>query len=317
MIKISIIILNYNTADYSEKLIKSLESNLDMKDIEIILIDNNSTDKSYRNIREKFPFIRLIENNENYGFALGNNIAANNAKGKYLLFLNPDVFISNNVVFDLLNYYEQNTNIGILSGLMIDEVGNPLYCFNKFWGVEWELYQLLGNGYKWKINKMLSRNEISDNTPFEVDWFHGAFIFIRSDIFKKIGGFNEKHFMYCEDIELCYDVKNKLGLKNICLPYVTFLHETRSTFKELSKDDLYFFHTNRGKLIFIENYDFAYKNIIKLLSLAGIIVRLMALPFWGKYKGRKSEKFIQLLKIIKLHLNKIYLLNSKYEFVNQ
>lgn len=315
MINVSIIILNYNTTNYSERLIDSLNRNLNLREAEIILVDNNSKDKSFKKINDDYPNLKIIENDKNYGFAEGNNIGVKSAKGNYLLFLNPDVLINDDVISDLLKYYEQNSNIGVISGLMVDEIGNRLYCYNNFWNIEWELYQLFGFGYNRKIKKMLSRNEILSKVPFEVDWFHGAFLFIRSDIFKALGGFNEEHFMYCEDIELCYDVKKILRLKNVCLPDVKFIHETRATFKDLSKDDLYYFHINRGKLIFLNKYNLIYRNLIKVFSLSGIVVRLFALPFWQKYRGRKREKMFQLYKIVKLHINKRYLLESKYEFV--
>jgi GT2 family glycosyltransferase len=314
---ISLIILNFNTTGYVERLINSISNNVDVKDYEIIVADNNSSDKSFRLLKDKYPFIKIVENEKNLGFASGNNSAVRHASGKYLLFLNPDIIIIDNSVDKLIEYMEENPDTGIISGLMLDESRLPLYFYNDFWSIEWELYQLLGVGYSGKINKLLSRKEIKESKPFEVGWFHGAYIFISKRNYEKVKGFSELHFMYFEDMELCYDVKNLLELKNVCLPYVQYIHETRATFKDYSNDDLYYFHINRGKLIFIQNYNFFYKNIIKYISFISIIIRILSLPFWSKYKNRKKEKYSQLLRILKLHLSNKYLSNSKLEYVNQ
>lgn len=315
MISVSVIIINYNTSAYIERLLESICRNLELRHFEFIIVDNNSADKSFKLLKEKYPFLKIIENPENSGFASANNIAVKQTSGGYLLFLNPDVVIQDNSLMQLKNYYESNPGSGILSGLMQDDTGNPLYCFNEFWNLEWELYQAFGFGYDRRIRKLLSQNEIFSETAFQVDWFHGAFMFISKDVFEKVNGFNEKHFMYCEDVELCYDVRNHLGLKNICLPSVKYIHETRATFKESSDDDLYFFHTIRGKLIFIQNYNFFYRNLIKLISVFGVLFRIIRLPFWSKFEHRKKSKLIQLLLILKLHFSNNYLLNSKFEFV--
>lgn len=317
MIDISIIILNYNTTDYVNKLLNSILINVDLKYYEIILADNNSSDKSFRSLKDKYPFIKIVENEKNLGFASGNNSAVRQASGKYLLFLNPDITIIDNSVDKFKDYLEGNPDTGIISGLMLDESHLPLYFYNDFWSMEWELYQMLGIGYTGKIKKLLSRKEINESIPFEVDWFHGACIFISKRNYEGVTGFNESHFMYFEDMELCYEVKNKLALKNVCLPYVKYEHETRSTFKDYSNDDLYFFHINRGKLLFIQNYNYFYKNIIKFLSFISIIIRMLSLPFWSKYSKRKKEKFSQLLRILKLHFSNKYLSNSKLEYVKQ
>ncbi len=315
MIKTSIIILNYNTASYSEKLIESINEHLNLNECEVILADNNSKDKSFRKISNRFPFIRIIEFDNNLGFATGNNKATEYAKGEYLLFLNPDVIIRENNLNILRDYLETHPDVGIVSGLMVDIENKPIYCYNSFPTIEWELFQFLGFGYDYKIKKLLSRKEIEDNSTFEVDWFHGAFILTSKNNFKAVNGFNEDHFMYYEDVELCYSLKNKLGLKNVCIPKLRYIHHTRATFCDVSKDDIYYFHINRGKLIFIQNYSFIRRNLLKLISFGGVIIRILLLPFWKKYRKIKKSKFIQLLKISRLHISRKYLFSSKYEFI--
>lgn len=315
MISVSIIILNYNTTNDIDTLLESIVCNLSSINYEVILVDNNSNDKSYRNLKDKYHFINIVENKNNSGFASGNNLGVRFAKGKYLLFLNPDIVLIDNSVYILYEYMENNPGVGILSGVMLDECHNPIYFYNDFWNIEWEYYQIIGFGYSQKIDKLLKRKEIEENIPFKVDWFHGAYIFMSKNNFEKINGFNETHFMYFEDMELCYNIKNIIKLDNICLPNVKFVHGTRATFKDLKNDDLYFFHINRGKLLFIRNYKYFYRTTIKFISLFGILLRILALPFWSKYEKRKKGKFLQLINILKLHLSRNYLKSSKFKYI--
>jgi GT2 family glycosyltransferase len=138
---------------------------------------------------------------------------------------------------------------------------------------------------------------------------------MRKEDFKALGGFNEKYFMYYEDVEICYKFKNILGKRNYCLPDIKFLHFTQSSINNKENDDLFIFHLHRGKLLFNENYSFPKKNIIFLMGLLSVVSRIIILPFWGKYKGKKKNKYSQLLKVLKLYFNKNYLQTSKFEYI--
>lgn len=314
---ISIIILNYNTTDHVESLLNSILLNLDLNKYEIIVCDNNSSDKTYKELYNKYPFINIIENISNDGFGRGNNEAVKSALGTYILFLNPDVIILDDSLDYLKEYFETNRNIGFLSGVMVDDDKKPIYFYNKYWDIEWEFYQVVGMGYNRKIRKLLSVKSLTDVVPFEVDWFHGAFLFTSRELFNEIGGFNEDYFIYFEDVEICFRAKNYNKLKNVCIPSVKIEHLTRATFDRPDMDDIYNFHIYRGKLLFIRYYPFLYRNTIRFLSVAGVLLRLVILPFWKKFVHRKREKFYQLMYILRLHFDYEYLLKSKYKYIKR
>ncbi|MBL0108197.1 MAG: hypothetical protein IPP52_13160 [Ignavibacteria bacterium] len=138
----------------------------------------------------------------------------------------------------------------------------------------------------------------------------------RSD-FKLTGGFNEKYFMYYEDVEMCYKFKNKFSKRNICITGIKYYHHTQASIDIDKNDDIYIFHINRGKLLFIQNYKFPERILIYIAGLTYVITRLIALPFWNKYKGRKKDKLTQLLKVLKLYLNINFLNTSKYEYIKK
>jgi len=318
--ELSIIILNFNTAKKLLDLLYSIQNFFPAKvnegTYEVIIADNNSTERIIEDYVEIFPQYKFIFFERNDGFSSGNNKAVNYSKGKYLLFLNPDTRLIDNSLEKFITYYEKSDNIGILSGLLVDENMNPIYCYNNFPSYMWELYQMIGFGYGKKIEILLNKQEIKQNREFEVDWFHGAFIFLSRDDFDKIGGFNENYFMYCEDVELCFKIKRILKKKNICIPQIRIYHLTRSTIRNNKNDDIYYFHMFRGKLLFNLNYNFFKRNILKILIMSNVILRIIILPFWKKYKDIKKYKLIQLIVILKMIFSNNILYNSKHKYIN-
>ncbi|MEZ4692167.1 MAG: glycosyltransferase family 2 protein [Ignavibacteria bacterium] len=251
----------------------------------------------------------------NDGFGCGCNFGAGIASGNYLLFLNPDIILLDDSVLELAGYLKNNPDSGITSGLMVDENRSVLYSFNEFPSFEWEFYQLIGFGYKQKIENLVSKKEIKENIIFETDWFHGAVFMIRKSDFEKSGGFNEEYFMYYEDVEICFNMKTKSDKKNVCLPSVRVFHHTRSSLGSESNDNIYMFHIHRSKIIFLRNYPVLKGFLLKLMGILYTVTRLAILPFWLKYKGQKKNKSSQLFKILKLYLSSSYVDNSKYEYI--
>ncbi len=317
MYDISIIIVNYNTSVHLKKCLKSIEEKLTGESIEIIVVDNDSTDREIEKFPSLFPRINFIFRKLNDGFSGGCNFGVEKSTGKYLLFLNPDIILKDNSLTKLKHHLEINIEAGIVSGVMCMEDESLLYFYNDFPSLAWEFYHLIGTGYDEKIKRLINIKEIKEGKIFEVDWFHGAFLMMRRVDFGEIGGFNENYFMYYEDVEICYMFKKILKKKNYCLPEVKFHHHTQSSLKDEKNDDKFIFHLQRGKLIFIENYSFIKRTPIYLTGLLYVISRIIYLPLWSKYRFNKSKKLNQLSKVLKLYLNKNYLYKSKFEYIRK
>lgn len=312
---ISIIILNYNTAAFTRECLYSILKYKGDADTEIIVVDNNSSERSIENLADEFDSVRFYFRITNDGFAGGCNFGANKANGNYLMFLNPDVQLSNFKLSILTDYLDNNESAGVVSGLMLDENKNVLYFYNNFPSLSWEISQLYSPNLQDKINFLNSKKEIIELKNFEVDWFHGAFMMMRKSDFIQAGRFNENYFMYYEDVELCYKFKNILKKKNICVPEFKYFHSTKSSLNNEKNDNIYVFHINRGKLLFIGNYKKLKRSLIYFTGLSNIISRIIFLPFWSKYKHHRKEKFNQLLKVLQLYLDKNYLNKSKFEYI--
>ena len=226
---VSVIIVSYNCKNFLDICINSVLSSFSNISGEIIIIDNNSTDGTKKFIRKFKDNIVFIQNNTNLGFARANNIGSANAKGKFLLFLNPDTIISENLIENYIKFYYSKKNIGLLSCRMVDGRGDFLPESKR--NTPTKLIALkkifnLNTGYY---------SELDTYEFGKVDVLCGANIFVKKNKFNELGKFNEKYFMYGEDIEL--SVKSKLrGYENYYLGKNSIIH-----FKGESNDD-YFRH---------------------------------------------------------------------------
>lgn len=214
---VSIIILSYNTKDLLHTCITSVRKHVTTLPIEIIVVDNNSSDDSVKMIKKEFPFIKVIESRENLGFSKGINLGAEHAKGEYLLFLNSDCEFLDNSFEYMISFMEKHTQAGIVGGKMENNDGSMQRSYNNFYGIKDIAIMLFGRE---KAELLLKKG----NEEQETDWVSGGFMLVRSSIFKQVKGFDEHIFMYTEDMELCFRVK-KLGYKIYYFPDARVRHE--------------------------------------------------------------------------------------------
>ena len=202
---VSIIIVNYNTAQLTVDCINSIREKTQGLTYEIIVVDNASEDKSSQIIRSTFKDITFIENRSNIGFGAANNMGAELATGKYLLMLNPDTIFINNALKVMYEFMEkpENRNIAVCGGMLIDGNGLPTVSFGDFPSPQKMILYSLPFANKIFRRSELKRLENSSSNFSVVDFVTGANFFIRRDIFKEEGGFDEKFLAYYEDTDLC------------------------------------------------------------------------------------------------------------------
>lgn len=197
--KLSVIILNYNVRYFLELCLQSVEVALETIPSEIIVIDNNSKDGSCEMVKNKFPFITLIENSSNIGFSKANNQAVQVAKGDYVCILNPDTVVAEDTFKSILNFADKQTNLGILGCRLID--GSGVYLpesKRNIPRVNIAIKKILGN------SKEYYANHIKEFEVAKVDILVGAFMLLKRSLYKSLGGFDEDYFMYGEDIDLSF-----------------------------------------------------------------------------------------------------------------
>lgn len=235
---VSIIIVNYRSWKPLQNCLESILST-DQTNIifEVIIVDNFSDDGQFDFFQNKFNDFTFIRNNSNSGFANGCNLGAGEAKGNYLLFLNPDTLISPNTLTTLYTTYNNHPEIGILSCLQVDRKNHFFHQKNifpsliHFFGISRFLYR--------KTNALFTPKE----ELFYPDWVTGALIFISKDWFEKVNGWNEDYWLYFEDVEICKKITQENG-KIAVTKNTTILHEhggsSRNDFetKHISKTEV-------------------------------------------------------------------------------
>ena len=301
---LSIIIVNYNTHEYLEKCLNSILNFLINNKFEILVVDNNSPDRRIEGLKIKFPEISFFFLDENKGFGAGCNYAAARSAGKYLLFINPDIEFTNDPVSSMIRFMEDNENAGACSGLLLDEENKPSYNFNDFPDYSWELKNAYGIGVDKAIKRLLANPNITGpgKKPFEVDWFHGAFLLIKKNIFDMVNGFDEKIFLYYEDVDIQKKIKD-LNYKVYCLPLESVRHFTQSSVRTKEGRKVYYYYMHLNKLYYMNKHFGLFKRIfIRINYIAGYVIRIILLPFRKKFRGRLMEKSGHYFLILKLYL---------------
>ncbi len=250
--KLSIIILNYNVTQWLKNCLLSIEKYVHNIDYEVIVIDNQSPDSSWKALISEFPAVKFIENTANEGFAKANNKAAKAALGKYILLLNPDTELEGDYMKEVIDFADSQSNFGCLGLKLHDLEGNFLPESKRTVPNVLNSFEKLFSPFtsKKNVKKGYYRNDISEEDIVEVDVITGAFLLIKRSLYLEIGGLDETYFMYGEDIDLCYTLLRK-GYKNWYYGKHSVLHiKGESTVK----DKKYLKNFYGAMLIFIEKY---------------------------------------------------------------
>lgn len=290
MVQLSIIILSYNTKDLTLSCIKSIsqqyKKQLENGEIEIIIADNNSQDNSVLSIISAIAAIKnikLIENKENLGFSKGNNNAALQAKGKYLIFLNSDTEVLDNGLLGMVEFLNQNENVGILGGKLLNLDGTVQKSAGNFYNL-FNVFLMLFGGEKLGLLRKAPIN--IEN----VDWVSGASLMIRKNVYEKVKGFDENIFMYMEDMELCYNTQ-KNGYKVYYFPVIKIMHKERGSSNKtyaiisIYKGLLYFYKKHKSYIQYL-----LVKKMLFLKSLIAIILGVIIGSSYLKETYRSAIK---------------------------
>lgn len=239
-IKVSFIIINYNTDELTIQAVKSIE--LYVKDInyEIIVIDNNSKETKLLYELSTFENTFFYQLDENIGFGKANNFGYSKAKGEFIFLLNSDAYlIDENTIPVLIDFLQKNENVAVVGCNLINEKGQPNICHGRFLSIERILYNYgLKKVTKEYFNEYLATaSHCSFKNPTPVDHLTGAAIMIKRTVIEQFGLFNPKYFMYLEDMDLCYRYKMH-GYMSVLIPHVKIVHfggQSNLNNKELNK----------------------------------------------------------------------------------
>lgn len=287
---VSIIIVNYNTCELLQNCLRSVVERTQQVFYEIIVVDNCSSDDSVSMVKNLFPLVKLVESKENLGFGKGNNLGSKYALGKYLFFLNSDTLLINNAVKILFNFLEDdiNRNVACVGGNLYHSDGRPNYSYTTSFPSL--LYIFLYRSY---IGSFLGYDYFNKTgKPKVVSIIIGADLLISKEKFNLIDGFDPNYFMYVEEGDLQYRLKQR-GFQSMSVPDAKIIHlqgaSSPSAFKLKSEIQSYFLYFSK---FFSRNTLFIYKQI-ELFFL------------WVKYiffnikdDEQKRKNYLEILKYV-------------------
>ena len=252
---VSVLIVSYNVKQYIIHCIDSINKSDYAGQIEIIVVDNNSFDGSLDEIKSKMKGVICIQNDENVGFGKAVNQVAKVATGEYYFILNPDTIIEESTISTFVNYLEKDHAVGMVGPKVVNSDGSLQKGSKRsFPTISVALPKLIGFDKIFPHSKWAGRYNLNFLNPDEihkVDAISGSCMFIRSELFNKIGGFDEQFFMFGEDLDLCYHV-HQLGFDVYYLPTTQIIHYQGESVKSAPYDSINAFY--QAMILFSEKH---------------------------------------------------------------
>lgn len=299
---VSIIMINYNTYELTKNAIESILQNTSQILYEIILVDNCSPDESgeklYRYFGDKIAYIQA---DDNLGTSKAFNLALKNAVGKYVLWLNTDILIKDNFIYQLFDYMEKNDQCGICGGNLLGGDNLPTHSFLKYLPSiktvkrSFSIFHIIKN--KIMRNTIKQEYNFSDK-PMEVGYITGADMMIRKSVIDEIGGFDEDIFMYSEESEFTFRMKRQTEYKVVSVPTAVMIHLEGASSKTSQKFNEWKFTTKlNGDSIYFKKC-YGQNAMIKFLKILQRGYLKLALFNKLLQKNEKSEIYMKSRTIV-------------------
>ena len=223
--KLSVVIVSYNVRPYLEQCLQSVQSALEGIEGEVFVVDNHSDDDSVETVQNHYPWVRLIENQENLGFAKANNQAIRQSQAEYVLLLNPDTVVAKDTLGEVLKFMDAHPKAGGAGVMMCYEDGTRAPESRRALPTPW-VAALKMPGF----TKRYYMSHLPWDQPCRIEVISGAFCLLRHEALNAVGLLDEDFFMYGEDIDLSYRLL-KGGWENWYLPYSIVHYKGKSTQK--------------------------------------------------------------------------------------
>lgn len=225
-IDVSVIIVSYNTKPILERCLTALTAESESLTLQVIIVDNGSTDGSADYLRSAFPQHLLLASSVNLGFGPANNWALQHAVGRYLLALNTDAFLTDAALERAVKRLDQRTDVGLVGARLVGEHGEWQPSARSFPTVWTEFLTLSGLSARFPHSPLWG---LPDNTfrpadqAFACDWVVGAFLLVRRNVVDTIGFFDERFFLYFEEVDFCLRAA-KAGFRTEYWPDIVVIH---------------------------------------------------------------------------------------------
>ena len=307
---LSIIIVNWNSRDYLRKCLASVFAETRGIDFEVLVIDSASFDGCGEMLREHFPQVRFIQSEKNVGFARANNAAFAVSRGGCVLFLNPDTELVGPAVNTLYERLRSFPNAGAVGCRLLNTDRTvQTSCIQSIPTI---LNQLLDSEFlraRWPRSKLWGMAPLYEapDGPREVEAISGACVMLKRETFERVGRFSEDYFMYAEDIDLSYKVR-QVGCSNYYVPDAAVVHHGGSSAGKapgnfsvvMMREAIWrFLRKTRGDL-----YGFVYRQVMCASALCRLLVLGVAAPLGFAGSSGSSESSRKWRAILRWSLNR-------------
>jgi len=284
---LSVILVNYNGKDYISKCLDSIKESIQGIKSEIIVVDNHSTDGSAEILQKNHPDIRLLRNHKNLGFSKANNQGLRASSGNYILIINPDTRLYSNSIKKLLAEIKKSPDIGGVGPALINNKKDVQVSFGGRVNFFSEALKktFLNRFYKYQLKK--------NGKKRDVEWLSAACFMSTQEVLKKAGMFDEKFFLYFEDIDLCKRIR-KEGWRLVYQPEAKVFHEGGASTKKRKLNSRFYYR--KSQLYFYRKHSPAFSFFLLQVFLSINFVFVLFQGFFKKNKNLKDRiRFFKLL----------------------
>jgi GT2 family glycosyltransferase len=308
--KLSIVIVNYNVAYFLEQCLFSVAQAIEGIKAEVWVVDNASVDNSVAMVKEKFPWVNLIESKDNLGFSKGNNLAILRCTGDYILLLNPDTVVEEDTFSKCIAYMDRHPDVGGLGVKMLDGNGHFLPESKRALPTPIvSLYKIIGLTALFPRSERFAKyylGNLSNEETHEIEILSGAYMFLRKKALDKVGLLDEAFFMYGEDIDLSYRII-KGGYKNVYYPETRIIHYKGESTKKGSINYVLIFYQ---AMIIFANKHFSIRNAKLYHSIINLAIYFRAsVAILSRFIKKTIIPLFDFAAIIGL----LYLVKNAYE----
>lgn len=298
MIDLSIVIVNWNVADYLQRCLSSIFSCSYDLSVEVIVVDCASTDHSV-NVLQNFPNVYPIVLSTNIGFSAASNIGISSAHGRYIMLLNPDTEVIDHVLEDLVWYLDHHPKVGIVGPRTLNSDGTIQPTKRRFPTFLTSIFSLKKNSPRTPgkapdfISDYYYANHGTETDVIEVDWVQGSAIVMRKELYDQIGGIDEQFWMYHEEIDLCRRAKNA-GWKIVYVGTTSIIHHQGKSSQQVIEQSLFHWKQSRIKY-FRKHHGWIAGETQRLLlwidACCPFVILFLQSPFWfySMFRRLRSE----------------------------
>lgn len=286
---VSVIYVNWNTRRLLEGSLISLRAATNLGGVEVIVVDNGSTDGTVEWLRRDWPFVNIVRLDHNVGFSVGNNIGVSHSTGEFLLLLNTDTILRSSTVSGLTRVLESSPDVGCAGARHVNVDGSLQRSMDSFPNLEADLMTLTELHRLGCVASALRRRHAwwSDHDQCrDVDWVNGACIMVRRSAFEAVDGFDPRFFIYGEEVDLCKRISER-GWRIVFTPEAEVVHLGGAAMDHVAIERLCLKH--EGLLRFYDKH----RSIPSRLAIRGLVIatiacRALAVLLMMSLKGRAT-----------------------------